>query len=136
MSVASFLALAVLLAVSAVGLTGLGFVIAWKMDSTQGFHAIMNLLLMPMWLLSGAFFPPPAWNASATLSDRLMHLAMRCNPLTYCVAGARQLLYGSGIGDFWQPSLAVCWLVATGFALITLLIATLVSRQRTTGDLL
>ncbi len=38
-------------------LTGLGFVIAWRLDSTQGFHAIMNLLLVPMWLLSGAVFP-------------------------------------------------------------------------------
>ena len=32
------------------------FVIAWRMDSTQGFHAIMSVFLMPMWLLSGAFF--------------------------------------------------------------------------------
>ena len=31
--------------------------IAWRMDSTQGFHAIMSVFLMPMWLLSGAFFP-------------------------------------------------------------------------------
>src|ERR1051325_1565724 len=41
----------------AFGLTGLGVCIAWKMDSTQGFHAIMNLFLIPMWLLSGALFP-------------------------------------------------------------------------------
>ena len=39
-------------------LTGLGFCIAWRMTSTQGFHAIMNLFLMPMWFLSGALFPP------------------------------------------------------------------------------
>jgi ABC-2 type transport system permease protein len=41
------------------GLTTLGFLIAWRMESTQGFHAIMNLVLMPMWFLSGAFFPRP-----------------------------------------------------------------------------
>ena len=35
----------------------LGFLIAWPMESTQGFHAIMSVFLMPMWLLSGAFFP-------------------------------------------------------------------------------
>src|SRR5262249_33631763 len=45
------------LLVIAFGLTGLGFLLAWKLDSTQGFHAIMNLLLIPMWLLSGALFP-------------------------------------------------------------------------------
>src|SRR5204862_8071767 len=37
-------------------LTGLGFVIAWKMNSTAGFHGIMNLLLLPMWMLSGSLF--------------------------------------------------------------------------------
>ncbi len=30
---------------------------AWKMESTAGFHAIMNLLLFPMWIVSGALFP-------------------------------------------------------------------------------
>ena len=35
----------------------LGFLIAWRLDSTQGFHAIMNLFLVPMWMLSGALFP-------------------------------------------------------------------------------
>src|SRR3954447_185661 len=38
-------------------LTGMGFVIAWRMESTAGFHAIMNLLLLPMWMVSGALFP-------------------------------------------------------------------------------
>src|ERR1019366_7018518 len=38
-------------------LTGLGFVIAWRMDSTAGFHGIMNLLLVPMWMVSGSLFP-------------------------------------------------------------------------------
>jgi len=58
-------------------LTGLGLLLAWPMDSTAGFHAIMNLLLMPMWFLSGAMFPltehSPKWLA----------LVMKLNPLTY-----------------------------------------------------
>ena len=40
--------LVLLMFVSAVALTSMGFVLAWRMRSTQGFHAIMNLLLMPM----------------------------------------------------------------------------------------
>src|SRR5271157_5198537 len=40
-----------------IALTALGFAIAWPMDSTQAFHAIINLFLIPMWLLSGALFP-------------------------------------------------------------------------------
>src|SRR6476646_3529861 len=35
-------------------LTGLGFLIAWKMNSIAGFHGLMNLLLLPMWMVSGA----------------------------------------------------------------------------------
>ena len=41
-------------------MTGLGFLVAWPMDSTQGFHAIMNIFLMPLWMMSGALFPMPA----------------------------------------------------------------------------
>ena len=71
-----------------IALTAIGFAFAWKVDSVQGFHAVMNLLLMPMWLLSGAFFPPsgaPGWLAAV----------MRANPLTYGVAALRWALYGS-----------------------------------------
>ena len=35
-------------------LTALGFAIAWPMDSTQAFHAIINLFLIPLWLLVGS----------------------------------------------------------------------------------
>ncbi len=37
-------------------LTALGFAIAWPMDSSQAFHGIVNLFLIPLWLLSGALF--------------------------------------------------------------------------------
>ncbi|MFQ5656358.1 MAG: ABC transporter permease [Candidatus Methylomirabilales bacterium] len=67
-------------------LTSLGLLIAWRMDSVQGFHAIMNLILIPIWLLSGAFFPAsgvPTW----------LQWAMKVNPLTYGVAALRRCLY-------------------------------------------
>ena len=31
--------------------------IAWQKDSTQGFQAVFNLLLLPLWLDSGAVIP-------------------------------------------------------------------------------
>ncbi len=81
-------------------LTGLGFVIAWRMESTQGFHAIMNLFLLPMWLLSGSFFPvsgAPLWLCW------IMHL----NPLTYGVAALRQTLYWTHDTAGWDlPSIS------------------------------
>ena len=60
-------------------LTGLGFVIAWKMDSTAGFHAIMNLLLLPMWMVSGALFPISG-------AHGWVKAIMWVNPLTYAIS--------------------------------------------------
>src|SRR5690606_27442761 len=44
-------------ALTAIAVIGLGLSAAWWVDSTAGFHGVMNMLLMPMWLLSGALFP-------------------------------------------------------------------------------
>lgn len=76
-----------ILALLAVGLTGLGFLIAWSLDSVQGFHAIMNLFLIPMWLLSGALFP-------AAGASGWIRVLMAINPLTYGVEALRLSLYG------------------------------------------
>lgn len=96
------------------GLTCLGLVIAWRMDSTQGFHAIMNLILIPIWLLSGAFFP--ASGAPAPLS-----WLMAIDPLTYGMAALRRCLYlGSPqfVGDV--PSMGFSLLVTVAFAAVAL----------------
>jgi ABC-2 type transport system permease protein len=88
LSVLSLLAAAGVLALLAVALTAIGFACAWSVDSVQGFHAIMNLLLVPLWLLSGAVFPltgAPAW----------LSALMRIDPLTYGVAALRWTFYGS-----------------------------------------
>jgi len=76
------------LAVFAFALTGLGFVLAWSLDSTQGFHAIMNVLLIPMWLLSGAVFPQ-------TGAAGWVRGVMLANPMTYGVSALRSVLAGS-----------------------------------------
>src|SRR5947209_1805287 len=60
----------------AFSLTALGFAIAWRMDSNQGFHAIINLLLIPLWLLSGALFPMSG-------ASGWIRWLMLINPLTY-----------------------------------------------------
>ncbi|MEX2122158.1 MAG: ABC transporter permease [Pirellulales bacterium] len=121
--------------VLAFALTGLGFVIAWRLDSTQGFHAIMSVVLLPMWLLSGAFFPP---DPSASLGTAWLAWIMRVNPLTYGVAGLRRLLYwGSDVAlPLELPSLAACWAVTLLFAAVTFVLALQAAGKRTTGDLL
>lgn len=125
------------LALASLGLTALGFVMAWRMESTQGFHAVMNLVLMPLWLLSGAFFPVPAPSESAGMSEQVMHWLMRLNPLTYGVAGLRRLLGTAELPDgFYYPSLSACWMVTMAFASVTMLLASRIVRGRTAGDLL
>ena len=128
--------LVVLLFVASLAITSLGTFFAWKTDSTQGFHAIMNLVLMPLWLLSGGFFPAPALSADAAWSQRLLGLAMRLNPLSYAVGGVRRLLAPAAeYPGAWVPSLAMSWLVTIAFAAVAFGLAVWISRQRTSGDL-
>ncbi|MCA0269660.1 MAG: ABC transporter permease [Bacteroidetes bacterium] len=69
--------------------TALGFVLAWRVSTTRAYHGLMNGLLMPLWLVSGAVFPveglaaPLAW-------------AVRLNPVAYSVDGLRHALLGTG----------------------------------------
>ncbi len=137
LDIPTFFSVVALLFVSALALTSLGFVLAWRMESTQGFHAIMNLLLMPMWLLSGAFFPVPPLAASIPWNQVALHWVMRINPVTYCVAGVRRLLYEDiGLQGIWTPQAATCWLVTGCFAGIMFAAACWIAGKRTTGDLL
>lgn len=104
------------LLVCAVSLTGLGFMLAWRMDSVQGYHAVMSVVLLPLWLLSGAVFPS---GGSTWLA-----WVMACNPMTYLLAAFRRLLYwganeriAAGTPGLWLSlgvSLAFCVLMFAG----------------------
>ena len=68
-------------------LTSLGLLIASRMESFEGFNLIMNFLIMPMFLLSGAFFPIqglPSWLRSV----------VTVNPLSYGVDALRGVILG------------------------------------------
>ena len=135
MDLISLLAVVGWMFVVGLALTALGFVLAWRMESTQGFHAVMMLLLMPMWLLSGAFFP--------TAGSGLSWL-IRLNPLTYGVAGLRYLLYWNEsdavrsqmAASLGLPAPWVCGVVTLAFCVISFALAWRISAGRTTGDLL
>lgn len=129
LSLESALSVFLVLIPISIGLSGLGFLIAWPMDSTQGFHAIMNLFLMPMWLLSGAFFP--AEGASAWLG-----WVMKMNPLTYGVTSVRHAMYSSSsvtgssvTGGDWLSIEGSLWITIIFAAVMILLSAKVVSRK-------
>jgi ABC-2 type transport system permease protein len=118
-----------LMFVISVALTGLGFLIAWRMDSTQGFHAIMSVFLLPMWLLSGAFFPSDVGGWLGWI--------VSVNPLTYGVAGLRHNLQNGMIPpDAGLPPSELCWLVSLAFAGVMLIAAWRIAATRSTADLL
>jgi ABC-2 type transport system permease protein len=92
-------------------LTGLGFVIAWKMESTAGFHAIMNLLLMPMWMVSGALFP-------LSEAHGWVKAIMWINPLTYSIALLNHSLALPNITPSATASLGITVAFGVGLLLV------------------
>jgi ABC-2 type transport system permease protein len=102
-------------------LTGMGFVIAWKMETTAGFHAIMNLLLVPMWMVSGSLFP-------MTTAHGWVRALMWVNPLTYSIALLNGLL---GIGG-GMPPVGPSLIVTAVSGLILLLVSGIMANQKAT----
>jgi ABC-2 type transport system permease protein len=105
------------LALVSFALTSLGVALAWRFTSVQGFHGVMNLLLMPMWLLSGAVF-------KADGAAPWIRGVMAFNPLTYGVDLVRGFLTGGGMST--SLSLAV----TAGFGAAMFAVATASARGR------
>ena len=86
MTIEGLLLVAGVMCILGFGITGLGTVIAWGMDSIQGYHAIMSVVLFPLWIFSGAVFPlegTPIW----------LYWIMQLNPLTHGLDLMRQGFY-------------------------------------------
>ena len=122
MNVIQFLLVVLTVFLVSFALTALGFAIAWPMDSNQAFHAIINLFLIPLWLLSGSLFP-------LTGASKWIRVLVLANPLTYGVEALRQLLFpGSpGIASL-SASLATLLL----FSFFMFGLAFLMANRRTT----
>jgi ABC-2 type transport system permease protein len=92
--------------------TGFGLIIATKLGNLEGFMAIMNLIIFPIFLLSGALFPiqfMPSW----------LRYIMYIDPLTYGVDGLRGTLIGVEVAAF------PLWLDFTVLIILCLALATL-----------
>jgi ABC-2 type transport system permease protein len=101
-------------------LTALGFAIAWPMDSSQAFHAIVNLFLIPLWLISGALFPMSG-------ASGWIRFLMQINPLTYGLDALRALLYPAPDAPFPVNSIMTLLL----FSLVSFSLSFLVVNRRT-----
>ncbi|MCB9770439.1 MAG: ABC transporter permease [Candidatus Omnitrophica bacterium] len=112
----------------AMSLVAMGFFFAWSLDSTQGYHAIMNMVMIPMWLLSGAFFP----QEGAFVWVRWI---MAINPLTYGVAAVRHCLYWGEPMPTSLPGLPLSLAGITLFGTILFVLSSWKIRSTTARDL-
>jgi ABC-2 type transport system permease protein len=74
----------------AVGIAGACLAAGWWVDSVSGFHGVMNLALMPAWLLSGAVTTPES-------SAGWLATIARINPLGWGLHAARAAM---GLAEF------------------------------------
>jgi ABC-2 type transport system permease protein len=79
-----------LMFLTAFAVTSIGILIAARLQSMEAFQMIINFFLMPMFFLSGAFFPLkglPGW----------MSVITRLDPVAYGVDPMRRLLLGADL---------------------------------------
>lgn len=91
----SFIIMLIMMVLISFTAVGFGLIIASKMSDFQGFQIIMNLLIMPLFFLSSAFFPIseslPAWLKTISFA----------NPIFYMVDGMRGSL--TGMNNIFTP---------------------------------
>jgi len=87
MTLAKFLMVVPLMFFISFTISGIGIIIAARMESFEGFNLIINFIVMPMFLLSGAIFPIanlPSW----------LSVVVNINPLSYGVDIMRWVMTG------------------------------------------
>lgn len=95
----------------AFGVAGFSLALAWRSKSSQDFHAVMNTVLMPMWLLSGAFYPAHEAAPVVRWLTMINPLAWATDAVRVALSGERSALLGG-----WTWPLAVVF-AAGGAAL-------------------
>jgi ABC-2 type transport system permease protein len=111
----SFLSMLVyipLMIIIAVGLVSIGLTIAAFVESMESFNMIMSFAIMPMFLLSGAFFPMNA-------APQWLRLISYIDPLTYGVDILRWATF-SGWETLLPPYIEIIILVVFAVVLIYL----------------
>ena len=104
-------------------LTALGFAVAWQMESSQGFHAVVNLFLIPLWLISGALFPMAG-------ASGWIRVLMRVNPLTYGVEALRAALFPAMASPNFPLGLSIA--ILTVFSAAVFVLAFVLANRRST----
>lgn len=103
------------LAMTSLAMSAIGLAFAWRCQSASSFHSVMNLVFMPMWLLSGSVFPISG-------SSTWLSIVAWCNPLTWCTTAMRSSLTATPDWNMIGLSIVV--------SLVALAIATAIISRR------
>ena len=109
-----------------IGFTGLGFVVAWQSETVAGYHAIMSMIMLPLWLLSGALFTVD--QAAAWLQT-----VMLVNPVTYAMEVIRGAFYESGPALLRQPGYILALSVTGLWAIVTVAVSAWVAGRKSSS---
>jgi ABC-type multidrug transport system permease subunit len=101
----SFLEMSFLLLLGAMTFSGIGLLVAARPRTIEGVSGLMNLVMMPMWLLSGTFF-------SSERFPEVIQPFIKALPLTALNDSLRGVMNdGASISTHW---VAICVLLAWG----------------------
>lgn len=114
------------LALTGFSFTALGFWLAWRSRTPQGFHALMNIVLMPLWMISGALF------TQQTAHPWLKGL-MTVNPLFYFHAVLQRTLLAGSEAPAPPLGLSLVLTLAVGLYFLTAAIYAVERRPQGSG---
>jgi ABC-2 type transport system permease protein len=110
-----FLQLYIFMFLASLSLGALGFSLAFISQSASGYHAIMSVLLIPLWLVSGALYPLKQW---------WLQVAFLFNPIAWIVSSVRGAFFG------FESGLINIILLNMGFFIVSIALATLVCKKK------
>jgi ABC-type multidrug transport system permease subunit len=98
--------LGVLCVLTSLAFSALGLLVASRAKTMEAASGLMNLVMLPMWILSGVFF-------SATRFPAAIQPVVRALPLTAAIDAMRgNMLQGVGLGQLVAPvGILLAWFV-------------------------
>jgi ABC-type multidrug transport system permease subunit len=102
----SLLDLSIICLITSLSFSALGLLIASRARTMEAASGLMNLVMLPMWILSGVFF-------SATRFPAVIQPFVRALPLTAAIDALRSnMLQGIGLNHLIMPvGILLAWLV-------------------------
>lgn len=107
----SYLGVLVFILLGALAFAGIGLLVASRAKTLESVSGLMNLVMLPMWVLSGIFFSSDRFPAVA-------QPAIKALPLTLVIDALRAvMLDGLPLHSQWQPLLGLSLWATISFAL-------------------